>query len=60
MKSYIYRCKIKKSLPNIENLKRIITHLFRVNKYNAAKMMNMQKFENQWRDFLPLVTSTIN
>ena len=47
-KFYLYYNKTKGQLPSLEPFKKRVTNFYKIEKYNATKYCNLEKFEKLW------------
>ena len=54
-KQYIYSCKYKQNLPNLEIFKKRLKWRYNIEKYNAKINNSFEKFVSKWALYTPLV-----
>ena len=54
-KYFIYKCRINKIKPTIENFQRELKNIIQCEKYSYYIQMKENKFENKWKLYMPLL-----
>ena len=55
-KSYIYKCKMNNSVPNLRVFQTILTRRYKIEQYNAKIENRIQKFDIEWQAYILALT----